>query len=727
MASSKPITRLLDKHFTGGSVLGRRVFFRSFVIMLVITSIALTLQFFIELRHRDNTQVKDLSYTVEALSPSFVGAIWNLNDRSINTLLTSLTTRSEVFFAYVSFDYQFTGIIESEAGLDSSAYQTAVSFATLKKQCDTSISKDLVRVRAAQGVVVTGELFVCYVSPKLDAEFLVGTFTQYIPHLLAILLVSILFVMMIVQTVMRPLNDIIRNLGEGGGILELQPGQQDKHKEDEFDQLIKKLKINTSALLKERGIADAALMRIADGVAVTDKNFNLLRMNTGLESIVLGDSNVLKMDNLQNLIPIPLSQTIEESIEFESGDERILEVFGTKIESMHDDLEYVFLIRDLTEKRRMLEATVQTQKQKALDTLAGGLAHDFNNLLMIINGNLELYQLTEPKHKAQNTYIKVALKAVQNGRKLTNKLLAFSRKQQLSNRFIFAGDVIESVATLVKSNLDPAINIRIEVNTEKMVFVDESFLESALLNLIVNSCDAMPDGGNIVLNTKDRIIQGKAYVEFSVADNGAGITSADIAQVCTPFYTTKRVGKGTGLGLSMVQGFAEQSGGLFEISSEFGQGTQSVILLPSRVAPSNVVKVPSMGRLSYDCNSVDPINILVIDDNRQVCSLLKQQIENLGHAVTTAHSVDELRTLSNELGKVELVICDVVLKGESVIDVQKVLKEQNVPAPLVLISGSVPKSLTESVKRLNTVEFIRKPFSIEKLNSVIESIPRSAA
>lgn len=727
MIANNAITRLLGKHFTGGSILGRRVFFRSFAIMLVITSIALILQFTIEVRNRDNSQIKDLSHTVDALSPSFVGAIWNLDDRSIKTLLMSLTIRPEVFFATINFDYRFTGIIDVDAELDPSAYRTAESFDTLKKQCDISIVKDLKRVRRNQGVAVTGELYVCYVKPALDSEFFVGILTQYIPHLLAILLVSALFVMMIVQTVMRPLNDIIRSLGEGGGIFKLKPRVRGAGQEDEFGQLINELKINTSALLKERRIADAALMRTAEGVAVTDKDFNLLRKNKGLESILLGNSNVLMMDNLQSVVPVLLSEAIGESMEFESSDARILEVFGTKIESIHDDLEYVFLVRDLTDKRRLLESAVQTQKQKALDTLASGLAHDFNNVLMIINGNLELYQLTESEHKAQNTYIKVALRAVQSGRKLTNKLLAFSRKQQLSNRLVAADEIIEGVASLVKNNLDPSISLKLDVNSSQMVFVDESFLESALLNLIVNSCDALPDGGEISLITKDKTILGKAYIEFSVTDNGSGISSDDIAQVCTPFFTTKKTGKGTGLGLSMVQGFAEQSGGMFEIFSALGKGTQTAILLPSRIKPSTVVEGASISPRSHDFAVVDPLNILVIDDNRQVCSLLKQQIEKLGHVVMTAHSVDELLQLASELRAVELVICDVVLQGETVIDVYKVLQDHNVSAPLVLISGNVPKSLTESVKQLNTLEFMRKPFSIEKLKSVILSVPRSAA
>lgn len=695
--------------------------------MLVITSIALSFQFFIELRNRDIKQIKDLNYTVEALTPSFSAAVWQLNDSSIKTLLSSLTTRSEVLFAYIAYDNQFISVIENDAGIsDGAAYKSEVSFDVIKRRCDASITKDFSLDRSIKNVIVPGNLFVCYSSPTLDSEFLIATFTQYIPHLLAIVLASALFVMMVVQTVVKPLSDITRSLGQGLSILELQPRMEVEREDDEIDQLINELKINTSGLLKERGITDAALMRIAEGVAITDRNFKILRANTGLKSILLGESDVLRIENLQTVIPVPLLEVIGESTEFETSDARVLEVFGTKIESMLDDLEYVFLIRDLTEKRRLLEESVQTQKLRALDTLAGGLAHDFNNLLMIINGNLELHLLSGSSNKSQSGYIKVALKAVQNGQKLTNKLLAFSRKQQFSSRFVCANEILNEVAGLVTTNVDPAINIVLKGNTTQMVYVDESFLESALLNLIVNSCDALPDGGEISLSIKDKIIKDKTYVEFSVTDNGTGISPTDIEQVCTPFFTTKEVGKGTGLGLSMVLGFAEQSDGKFEIHSELGVGTRSAILLPARMNTLDSEKRCNNSKLTYDGRNVDAINILIVDDNRQVCSVLKQQIENLGHTVAVAHSVDELTKLSDLFGKIELVICDVVLQGETAIDIHKVLKAHNVPAPLVLISGNVPKSLHESIKKLNAVEIIRKPFSIEKLKSVIKSLPRLA-
>jgi signal transduction histidine kinase len=249
---------------------------------------------------------------------------------------------------------------------------------------------------------------------------------------------------------------------------------------------------------------------------------------------------------------------------------------------------------DITDRLALEEQLRQSQRLESLGQLTGGVAHDFNNLLTIILGNAEL--LTEqlrfnPKlHELAEMINGAALK----GAELTKRLLAFARRQALEPKIIDINSLLENMITLLQHTLGEHINIIFKKeDLLKPVTIDPGQLENAILNLAINARDAMPEGGQLVLQTKQAIldtdyakthaeVKPGSYIQISVTDTGAGIAAKDLKKVFEPFFSTKSKDNGTGLGLSMVFGFMKQSGGHINIYSEVGKGTSVHLYLPQK-------------------------------------------------------------------------------------------------------------------------------------------------
>ncbi|HEX2554484.1 MAG TPA: ATP-binding protein [Microvirga sp.] len=228
----------------------------------------------------------------------------------------------------------------------------------------------------------------------------------------------------------------------------------------------------------------------------------------------------------------------------------------------------------------------QAQKMQTLGQLTGGIAHDFNNLLVVVLGNAETLaeELGQPRHRALAEQI---LDAAERAADLTQKLLAFGRRQTLQRRLLDLSAVVQGMTPLLRRTLSAAVELRIEAAEAAPAWVDRTLLESAILNLVINARDAMPGGGRLTVATgcrparpgEDDFVPGAPVVFVTVADEGCGMDAAVIERAFEPFFTTKGIGEGSGLGLSMVYGFAKQSGGAVRIASEVGRGTSVSILL----------------------------------------------------------------------------------------------------------------------------------------------------
>ncbi|WP_162863262.1 PAS domain-containing protein, partial [Pseudomonas viridiflava] len=293
------------------------------------------------------------------------------------------------------------------------------------------------------------------------------------------------------------------------------------------------------------------------------------------------------------------------------------------------------------------EALRQSQKMEAVGQLTGGLAHDFNNLLMGVTGNMELLQsrVKQGRFAELDRYIGSALEGSRRAASLTHRLLAFSRRQTLDPKATDVDQLIAGMDEFIRRTVGPAIDMQVRPTQGLWsTMVDPHQLENSLLNLCINAKDAMPDGGQLLIETGNRYLDSPTaakheltagrYVELTVSDTGTGMTKEVMGRAFDPFFTTKPIGMGTGLGLSMIYGFARQSGGGVSIFSETGKGAKLSILLPmfegqaEHVLHDCAIPVPSQ--------NAGGETVMVVDDEPTVRLLITEVLEDLGYLVLQA-------------------------------------------------------------------------------------------
>ena len=390
------------------------------------------------------------------------------------------------------------------------------------------------------------------------------------------------------------------------------------------------------------------------------------------------------------------------------------------------------ITRDITERRenqRKLEeareALFQSQKMDAIGQLTGGIAHDFNNLLTAIIGSLELVQKRVGDEPRVTALIVNALQAAQRGAGLTQRMLAFARRQELKAEPTDIRRLIAGMADLLDRSLGSAIRIVIRfMPAIGQVLVDRNQLEMALLNLAVNARDAMPEGGELVLEAREATL-GPAnafglaaghYAVLSVIDQGEGMDETTLKRATEPFYTTKGVGKGTGLGLSMVHGLAEQLGGRLHLESAPGVGTTASLWLP--VMPEPVVEL-APNQPKPEAPQTRPLSILAVDDDALVLTNTAAMLEDCGHRVAVAYSGREALDLLAR-AKFDLLITDQGMPGMTGAELIEQVRRQYPGLPILLATGyaELPAGVALNVPR------IAKPFRQEQL---IETVARTVA
>lgn len=328
-----------------------------------------------------------------------------------------------------------------------------------------------------------------------------------------------------------------------------------------------------------------------------------------------------------------------------------------------------------TELMAAEETLRQSQKMEAVGQLTGGLAHDFNNILAGISGSLEVMstRIAQGRIGEIDRYLNGAMGAAKRAAGLTQRLLAFSRRQTLDPRPVNINTLVNGMLDLVVRSVGPEI----EVETAGAAglwttFVDPGQLENALLNLCINARDAMPDGGKLTIETSNRWMDERAarqrglepgqYVSLCVSDSGTGMPPDVIARAFDPFFTTKPIGQGTGLGLSMVYGFAGQSGGAARIYSEIGKGSMVCIYLP-RHAGETASEDEALQAVTDTPRAEGGETILLVDDEPLVRMLAVEQLEELGYSVIEAEDGPSAMRVLNSQRDISLLITDVGLPG----------------------------------------------------------------
>ncbi|KOG03627.1 ATP-binding protein [Pseudomonas syringae] len=387
------------------------------------------------------------------------------------------------------------------------------------------------------------------------------------------------------------------------------------------------------------------------------------------------------------------------------------------------------------------EALRQSQKMEAVGQLTGGLAHDFNNLLAGISGSLELMdtRIQQGRFNDVARYLAAAQGASKRAAALTQRLLAFSRRQTLEPKPTDGNRLIHDMKDFIQRSIGPAIDFQIIENSELWsIRVDAPQLENALLNLCLNARDAMPEGGKITIvtanewldesllpssNTSNR--SGEPYIAFRISDTGSGMSPQIIARVFEPFFTTKPIGQGTGLGLSMVYGFVQQSGGQVKIASTVGTGTTISIYLPryeGEVGHNEAtLSAPDQPRSNRGAT------VLVVDDEPTVRMLVMDVLNDLGFSAFEAgDSLSGLKLLQSDV-PIDLLITDVGLPGSmNGRQLADAARQSRAHLPILFITGYAEIAVLRSDQLEPGMAVMTKPFSIDLMKKRIQSLLEKA-
>ncbi len=419
---------------------------------------------------------------------------------------------------------------------------------------------------------------------------------------------------------------------------------------------------------------------------------------------------------------------------FVCADGRIVDVIERAM-ILHDDngepCRIIGSTTDVSEFNALEKKLRQAHKMEAVGQLTGGLAHDFNNLLTIIIGNAEELAQIHADDADARWLAEATMQAAERGAMLTSRLLSFARLQTLSPVKLHLGGLLAGLEVLIRRTITENITIKLKADSDVWpVEVDPGQLENAILNLVINARDAMPQGGEIIITASNRRIGeddprrhdgfvAERCVMITVADNGCGMPPQDIDRAFEPFFTTKEVGKGSGLGLSMVWGFVRQSNGFAEIRSELGRGTSVQLYFPA-TDDEGVQKAPAR---SAEGPRGGAERILVVEDDDLVRQNVVVQLGRLGYTIVPASSAAEALQIMAQNPPYDLLFTDVVMPGGmNGRELAEVALEKQPSMKVLLASGYSEDPLMRERPVQSRMNFLAKPYRRTELAETIRKI-----
>ncbi|MBN2467127.1 MAG: response regulator [Deltaproteobacteria bacterium] len=494
----------------------------------------------------------------------------------------------------------------------------------------------------------------------------------------------------------------------------------------------------TKELLSVKRHFELVLGSMSEGIVELDAQGRIVFANTAAVSLIGVEEEHLLGMMFDNLFDVPERQRANEFIRKISGqpfreeEERPIDLKGRKVVLSGfpiglGEQKGIIILTDVTERKRLEEQLVIAQKAEALGTLAGGIAHDFNNLLMGVQGNASLMLMdldeTHPYYEKLCTIEKL----VRNGSKLTTQLLAYARKGRYEVRPLNLNELIlETAQTFGRTRRQ--VSIRCELADDLMAIeADQGQIEQVLFNLYVNSADAMPGGGTLLLKTMNlghKKIKGKGYepkagmyVVLTVGDTGTGMDEKTVKRIFDPFFTTKEMGRGTGLGLASVYGIIKGHGGYIDVDSSIGSGSVFTIYLPAtRKNVQKAVRSPLQIVKGTEA-------ILLVDDEELILNVGEEMLGALGYRVFRARNGKEaIKLYRRHQASIDMIILDMVmpnLGGGATFDV---FKEINPYVKVLLSSGYSIEGEASKILGRGCSGFIQKPFRIEDLSVKIREI-----
>lgn len=491
------------------------------------------------------------------------------------------------------------------------------------------------------------------------------------------------------------------------------------------------------AAMRMKAVLDTAV----DGIILIDSKGSILMFNPACERLFGYAAAEVMGQNVKMLMPRPYRGEHDQYLEhyLKTGERKIIgigrEVVGQRKDGTTFPMDlsvgqaeqegkavFVGIIHDLTERKQTEEQLVQAQKMETVGQLSGGIAHDFNNLLTIIIGNAETLSQKLRARPDLKQLADMALAAGERGAELTQRLLAFSRRQVLQPVPIDCRDLVDQMLGLLRRTLHEDISVHV-LHGEGLppALADPSQLESAILNLALNAQDAMSGGGQLTISTADAVLDERyrdthpevlpgEYVMVAVTDDGTGMPPEILERVFEPFFTTKEVGKGSGLGLSMVYGFVKQSNGHVAVYSEPGLGTTVRIYLPT--ARGDGLKPQKAFSLQErDDAPRGTETVLVVEDDHFVRGYAVACLESLGYRVTTAADGKAALTKLKEDDTPDILFTDIVMPGGmSGLDLIEEARKLKPGLRVLLTSGYPLETLAARGKLTVTASILNKPY-----------------
>ena len=517
-----------------------------------------------------------------------------------------------------------------------------------------------------------------------------------------------------------------------------------------------------TALAAQSTLLQATFDNMSQGIAVFDENHILVTMNTRYTEITGLPADLVKPGvHRRDLIAWQVAQGRYAN---EGDDAEAIIAAHLAITHTRDSIEriapggtvyhverrsspqggYITTVSDVTEWRETERKLHQAQKMEAVGQLTGGIAHDFNNLLAVSLGNLELAIETLDSGGDVRAFLETAKGATERGAALTSQLMAFSRRQSLQPEVTDAGELTAELGDFIRRILSAAIALDVVIADDLWpILVDRSQLQSAVLNLIVNARDAMPDGGRITVDICNRElsaaeaanlegIEPGPYLELSVGDTGAGMPPEVMEHVFEPFYTTKGVGKGTGLGLSMVYGFARQSGGFVDLESAPGKGTAVRIILPRHQMPALEEEAPATDTAAVEVKPETAARgrILLVEDDADVRATAAAMLASAGYGVVATHDgPSALAAMAEPENRgIHLVLSDIVLTGPlNGVEVAERLWAEHPGLTVAFMTGYADLDSVAQSELVSHCGLIRKPFTKARLVQFLDGVANSEA
>ncbi|WP_288381520.1 histidine kinase famiy protein [uncultured Massilia sp.] len=381
---------------------------------------------------------------------------------------------------------------------------------------------------------------------------------------------------------------------------------------------------------------------------------------------------------------------------------------------------------DITRRRVSEQSYLQAQKMEAIGQLTAGLAHDFNNLLQVVAGNLELAGSSMDDRELLGEAIERARLASEKAGKLTQQLLTFARKQRLEPKRINLNSLVVEFSEMLVRTLGDKVDLHLDLKPGlPSCTLDPTHMEMALLNVLINARDAMPDGGKVTVATsimddaerleRHRLAPGR-YVVICVIDHGEGMSPEVVARATEPFFTTK--GPGTGLGLAMVHGFVQQSHGRLDIESTQQQGTTIRMIFPQAAKTGFEMMAERAGGDSPKWTPEAILGrrtILVVDDSNEVRELAEQQLRGLGYRVLSAASGEAALELMDRYGSIDLLFTDIIMPGGmNGLRLAELVRARQPEVPVLLATGYID-SLPAPIGGATTLPLLTKPYRLNEL------------